>query len=205
MLLSSKKLDRYMLPSLIGLGLISSVFYYYLIRNFYRVKLILVAFMLTWGLYLSFLHPDYLSYYSPYGGGLTQGMFIIEPKWVIGAHEIKDFVSSEMNSTNQLPFTKAARFNKIKRNKTLMDNKLVVALPEKYYTQTYPFINQTGAWAVIASLRDDAQYADYFIYPVWEDTSGKVNRHKLEYYDSIYINGVFRDSKAFNVYKRVGE
>jgi hypothetical protein len=201
MLISSKKLDRYMLPTLMSLSLVGSVFYYYIIRYYKRVSLSLVALLLLWGIYLGFLHPDYLSYYSPYGGGLSRGIYIIEPKWLIGGKDIQSYLLNDIKKYNRTPFVEEAAFRKIKRRTKLMENKLVVALPEKYYAQAYPFVNETGAWAVVESLSDDAKFADYFIYPVWEDTSSGVTKHQLEYFESIKIRGV----PAYSVYKRVGD
>jgi hypothetical protein len=201
MLLSSKKLDRYMLPTLMGLSFISSVFYYYIISAKSWLKYLLAFVVIVWSVFLIKIHPDYLSYYSPFGGGLRAGMNIIEPKWLIGAPEIQQFLRDDMEKNNKVAFVKAADFRKIKRRPELMQNKLVVAMPEKYYAQAYPFVNETGAWAVVDQLADDAKYANYFIYPVWDDTSDKVTKHKLKYYDSVYVRGI----ASYKVYLRMGD
>ncbi len=201
MLISSKKLDRYMLPSLIGLSLISSVFYYYLLRLINWSRYILGGLVAGWLMFMVYIHPDYLSYYSPFGGGLSKGIYILEPKWLIGTRNIQDFLRTDMEKNGKTAFVKAADFRKIKRRQELMNNKLVVALPEKYFTQAYPFVDEVGAWAVVDQLADDAKYANYFIYPAWEDGSDKVTKHKLKYHDAIYIRGV----PAYKIYERVGD
>ena len=132
---------------------------------------------------------------------MSKGIYIIEPKWLIGASDIQNYLREDMEKTGKNAFVPEAPFRKIKRRSKLMQNKLVVALPEKYYTQAYPFVNETGAWAVVETLSDDAKYAKYFIYPVWEDTSGEVTKHELKYIDSISTRGV----EVYRVYERVGD
>ncbi len=198
---SSKKLDRYVLPSLLSLVLISTSFYYYLLKYKANIfyKLVLPIFIIWLG-FLAYIHPDYLSYYSPFTGGLRNGITIIEPKWMYGGLAVQDYFKEVSQERGYTPFTKAQPFNEIRRKKALMADKLTVAFPEKYYNQTYPFILQIGGKAIIDKLTDEAQQAKFFVFPVWEDRHEYLDKHKLRYFDSIYVRGV----KSFNVYERVG-
>ena len=194
-----------MLPTLLGLSLLSSIFYYYLLRSFAWAKYVGGVIITVWLMYLAFLTPDYLVYYSPYGGGTSKGIYVIEPKWVIGSQDLKAYLRNDIAQNQRTPFTEDFPFRKLKRKNEFMDRMLVVGLPEKYFTQLYPFVIESGAWPVVATLTDDARKADYFIFPVWEDTWQKINRFDLEYVDSIYMSGVFKDTKVFNVYRNLGE
>ena len=95
----SKKLDRYALPTLAGLLLISSVFFNYGINYIVSIASKLGKFNLPKSLSLAILflpslltvliiHPDYFSYFNPIFGGLKSGIYILEPKWLIGEKNI---------------------------------------------------------------------------------------------------------------------
>ena len=79
-----------------------------------------------------------------------------------------------------------------------LDSKMIVAFDEKYYTQIWPFIRETGGWAVIQDITGQAKYAHYFVYPVWNDSGPSETRFKVEYMGSIKIRGV----SVYNVYRQ---
>ena len=189
----SKKLDRYVLPSLLALVMIAAFFYNWLLLHKHRVlgSTALVIFALYT---LVRVHPDYFSYYSLLGGGLRAGINILEPKWIIGAPEIVDFFNRLAASKNLRPFIGDESFAK----DSDLANKLTVAFPEKYYTQIWPFIREVGGWAVIADLTPEAKKTKYFVYPVWDDQSKSEDRFDLVFVNSIKIRNV----AAYNVYER---
>lgn len=215
----TKKLDRYILPSLASISLLGGFFYTWLIftvlgrfgrdkflrhsRNWGAklgpqsekvVKIVASSFFLTIVGYQSLsLTPDYFSYYSPLLGGLSKGIYALEPKWIIGQHEVAKYFSDVMKKENLDTFSQGQSFD----NQKDLSAKLTVAFPEKYYTQIWPFIRRIGGWATIEDLRDNAKKSRYFVYPVWDDYSYREKRFKLEYKDSIYLKGV----KLYNVYQ----
>jgi len=221
--LPTKKLDRYILPSLASLSLLAGFFYTWLFQTIGKrlcegklcallgagpgpakaghptpqmaQKLAPITLFVIIVAYQSLsLTPDYFSYYSPLFGGLQKGAYALEPKWIIGQHQIAKYIVKLMHTQNLKPFQQGQSLN----NQKDLSEKLIVAFPEKYYTQIWPFIRQTGAWATIEDLTGDAKKSNYFVYPVWDDYSGKETRFKLVYQDSIYLRGV----KLYNVYQR---
>ena len=91
----SKKLDRYIIPSMTGLIFIAAFFYEYVftqVRSRFRVVGIALL-----GLIVIFplvtVHPDYFSYYNPLFGGLHTGIRVLEPKWMIGGREVSNYFS----------------------------------------------------------------------------------------------------------------
>ena len=88
---------------------------------------------------------------------------------MIGHHEISSYFSREMEGA----FSGS-----------------IVAFPEKYYTQIYPFMQEIEITPVIEARTPDALRADYFVYPVWEDTSFMEDRVSISLVDSIYLRGV---------------
>ena len=215
----TKKLDRYILPSLASISLMAGFFYTWLIfvlvpkimsdkflcrlrngqengtRSEKGIKLVAVAAFMVMASYQSLsLTPDYFSYYNPMFGGLSKGIYVLEPKWIIGQHQIAQYFVDLMNTKNLEPFTQGQSFD----NQKDLSNKLTVAFPEKYYTQIWPFIRKIGGWAVIESITPNAKRTTYFVYPVWDDYSGRETRFKFTYVDSVYLRGV----KLYNVYQR---
>jgi hypothetical protein len=200
----TKKLDRYILPSLATLCLVAGFFYTWLV--FVGIpKLISAHRSVTAGIcaaalfsivtYQSLaLTPDYFSYYNPMAGGLAAGIYTLEPKWIIGQHQITKYFGKLMTSKRLEPFTQGQSFD----NQKDLSHKLTVAFPEKYYTQVWPFIKQIGGWATIEDLTPDARKTTYFVYPVWDDYAIRETRFKLAYMDSIYLRGI----KLYNVYQR---
>jgi len=160
-------LDRYILPTLLGLVLLSTYFYLSLFaklgKKWGSALILSVAILSAFTIFS--LKRDYFSYFNPLFGGLEKGIFILEPKWMIGHHEIADFFSQ-------------------------LKSPAVIAFPEKYYTQIYPFIQKIGHTPVIESITPEAQKANFFVYPVWEDTSATETRFSLKLVDSIYLRGV---------------
>lgn len=203
--LPSKKLDRYIIPVIAHLSFVIAFFYVYFFNkissvvikkaNFQLTNLLIIIVFVAAFAYQSLkLTPDYFSYYNPIFGGLARGVYLLEPKWIIGHHEVVKYLTKLMKEQGFEPFYKGQSLN----NQKDLSRKLVVAFPEKYYTQIWPFVKRAGAWATIEDLRDDAQKSKYFIYPVWNDYSNLETRFKLEYFDSIY----FKNVKLYNVYKK---
>lgn len=210
----SKKLDRYILPTLGSLALIAGFLYTWVMGKFCALfvagpgparagrptpqtaqKLAPITLFLAVVAYQSLsLTPDYFSYYNPLFGGLAKGVYALEPKWIIGQHQVANYFVVLMKKQNLEPFRQGQSIN----NQKDLSHKLIVAFPEKYYTQIWPFIQKTGAWAAIEDLTGDAKRSNYFVYPVWDDFSAKETRFKLVYTDSIYLRGV----KLYNVYAR---
>lgn len=183
----SKKLDRYILTSLIFLSIALLSFLY---DKYKKITISLLILNLATVFYLRF---DFFSYYNPLAGGLSAGINMVEPKWVFGQKEIVDFFSDEIKIKNKDVFSEGNDINKISKE----NNNLVVALPEKYYTQLYPYFRLIGAWAVINEIKPQAQKASYFMFPVWEDNSIEfISRYNLRYYKDIDVRGV----SVFKVY-----
>lgn len=200
LLFSSKKLDRYILPNFLTLALVSTSFYYQvLLQKMNYFKIIFFPVFVIWVVFLGSIHPDYLSYYSPFTGGLRVGIHVIEPKWVYGGLNIRDYFQNLKTANGYTDFTQEAPFKELMSQNYLLKDKLVVAFPEKYYNQLYPFLDQIGGRAVIDKLTGESKYAKFFVFPVWEDRHMYLDKHKLEYFDEIYVRGV----KSFIVYKRL--
>lgn len=193
----SKKLDRYCLPALVSLNLIAVYFYTYIFRKIKRINVLLFGILLLPGFFIvARIHPDYYSYFNPFFGGLRTGIFIIEPKWLIGEPQISSYFEllkaekglSDFGDTNIDELL----------DKPELDTKLTIAFQEKYYTQIWPFIRNIGGWAVIEDLTPYAVRAKYFVYPVWDDVSDQETRFNLSYVGSIKVRGV----DLYNVYEK---
>ena len=209
-IIPTKKLDRYILPALASISLLAGFFYTWAINKFcallktgpgfapiFQMARKLVAITAFVGLfaYQSLaLTPDYFSYYNPMFGGLAKGIYTLEPKWIIGQHQVTQYFA-DLIKTNRLElFTQGQSFD----NQKALSHKLTVAFPEKYYTQIWPFIRKIGGWATIEDLSPNARRTTYFVYPIWDDYSNQETRFTLIYLDSIYLRGV----KMYNVYQR---
>ncbi len=194
----SKKLDRYIMPAFLSLLLLSSFFYLWMLE---KIKLNNVfkygMFFLCCAIPMISIHPDYLSFYNPLMGGLKTGIFVIEPKWMIGQREIVSYFKQVQKDKNYKFSGDDVSFEKLIKNNTY-DEVLTVGFPEKYYTQIWPFFREMGGWAVIQDLSGFAKYTRYFVYPVWEDTSKEENRFTLEFVGTIKLRGV----DVYNVYIR---
>ncbi len=198
MAIPSKKLDRYLLPSILSLLLIAGFFFNWVLAKTKHFYLWLVVLMLPAGLMLARLHPDYFAYYNPLVGGLKVGITVLEPKWIIGQHEIVKYLADLKAREGFESFTQGDGFDELLHTSKL-DNKLVVGFPEKYYTQIWPFVREIGAWATISDLTAHAKESKYFVYPVWADASVGENRFKIEYVDDIKLHGVV----VYKVYRLV--
>lgn len=199
MTIPTKKLDRYLLPSIVFSTLLAASFYMWVFSRlnlaFYKKYLFLLFILIICTIRV---HPDYFSYYNPLFGGLKTGIKVIEPKWLIGKNQIVAYFKSLLESGAYSSFAEGEAFDTLFANGDL-ENRLVIGFPEKYYTQIYPFIQEIGAWATIKDLTPHAKETIFFVYPVWEDDSAKEDRFKIEYVDSIYLRGV----AIYNVYRRI--
>lgn len=184
----SKKLDRYILTSMVFLSIaVSSIIWE-------KYKKIVVSFIFINLLTMVYLKNDYFSYYNPIFGGISSGIFSFEPKWAFGQKEIQSYFQNEFDSIGYEVFGPNESLDKTQKE----NNKMIVALPEKYYTQLFPYFRQIGSWAVINELKPDAQKAKYFIFPVWENTILEFEtRYNLQKVNSIFV----QNTEVFQVYK----
>jgi len=184
----SKKLDRYVVTSMILLSL--SVLVWFLEKN---LKFLVVFLFLNLFVVL-YLRGDYFSYFNPLFGGTSVGIQSIESKWIFGQKEIQNYFIKEKESNSYDSFLDGENIDKISKD----HNKLVVALPEKYYTQLSPYFRLIGGWGVINELKPDAVKANYFIFPVWDNQVKDFDlRYNLEEVLPIYVNNI----EIFKVYK----
>lgn len=192
----SKKLDRYLLPSMVSLVLVATASIELLIEKFSTKfsksfwKMGLVVFLPAI-IILTVLHPDYFSYYSILGGGLKKGIWAVEPKWVIGQHELMDYLDQQRAQSNLPKFQPGESLNKAFDT---LDKRLVVAFPEKYYTQLHPFVRRIGGWATITSIKPESKNAEYIIFPVWFDPTD--HKDPWEFKEQVFLRGV----PIYNVY-----
>ncbi len=207
----TKKLDRYILPTLVFLCLTAGFVFTWLlfvvvpkcsaryIKTASPYVPIGVSFlaMLALGYQTLKLTPNYFAYYNPFLGGLTTGIYNLEPKWLIGQRSITEYFANLMIQHNLTAFSAGESFD----NQQDLSTKLTVAFPEKYYTQIWPFIRRIGAWATIEDLTPNALRTRYFVYPAWNDYSSTETRFPLKYVDAIYLDGV----KLYNVYERTSQ
>lgn len=186
----SKKLDRYIFSFMI---LLSLIIYSYIYDFSKKILFYFLGINLFFVIYLNF---DYFSYYNPLVGGVRNSIQWIEPKWIFGQKEITSYFSNELKNN---------KFEELEGEILLSDipeknNYLIVAVPEKYYTQLYTYFKLINARLVINTLRPEAVKARYFIFPVWDDSSTSENfsqRYNLTMYDQIKVRGV----SIFNIYK----
>lgn len=197
----SKKLDRYILPSLVSLSLVSSIFYYFVWSSLEKGKKCLWIFLIATPLITAFtVHPDYFSYFNPVFGGLKTGIQVLEPKWMIGQREVLSYFNKVKLEDGKEDVSSDTSLEELVDTEGIKKI-LVVGFPEKYYTQIWPFFDVNGMRAVIKDLTPFAIHSDYFVYPVWEDDSFQEDRFKIE-----YIGSIKKDNVAlYNVYKRIKE
>lgn len=199
MSIPSKKLDRYLLPSIAASTFIATTAYYYIYNELTAnaKKTFVTVFIAVIVLSNISIHPDYFSYYNPMFGGLQKGITVIEPKWLIGQREIVNFFTVEKDKNQFEDFPAGSSIDSFV-NSSEIENKLVIGFPEKYYTQVWPFIEAIGARATIKDITAQAVNTKYFVYPVWDDTSVEENRFEIRYLDSIKVRGV----EVYKVYVR---
>lgn len=198
MTIPTKKLDRYFLPSLVALSLVSSFYFDWVIDKFKNIQIRNIAVLLVGSFVLItnlWVHPDYFSYYNPLFGGLEKGIYVIEPKWLIGQQEVVSYFSTIKRVGEYEDFGEQSLDSLL--NTDAIDNKLVIGFPEKYYTQVWPFVKLIGAEATIKDITGQATNTEFFVYPVWDDTSNEEERFEIIKYDEIKLRGV----PIYNVYK----
>jgi hypothetical protein len=199
----TKKLDRYILPALVVISLISSMFYVWVFEKINNKKVwqraaCVILFFIP-AVYTNInVHPDYFSYFNPLFGGLKTGVQVIEPKWLIGSREVVDYFTDLSEKTGMEP-SWSASFEELvyKAHGKNLEKAMTVGFKEKYYIQIWPFFRELGSWAVINELTPFAIKTKYFVYPVWDDTSSQETRFDLTYLDNIKLRGV----PLYNVYK----
>ncbi len=175
----SKKLDRYILPLLLCMLLLASLAYTRLLHYLVKTQrlFVLLAFGLVGTYTLWNLHADYFSYYNPLVGGLSTGITVVEPKWIIGQHAIEAFLDT--------------------LDGTPKDRKFVIAFPEKYFTQIYPFVREQDMEPVIADIPQELLRSDYLIVPVWFLTNPYDGKAGLVFITQVTLRGV----PLYNVFK----
>jgi len=184
----SKKLDRYVVTSMVLISL--SVLVWFLEKYSKLVIVFLMINLFT----IVYLRGDFFSYFNPVFGGTGVGVYTIESKWIFGQKEIQNYFIKEKEFNSYESFLEGENIDKIAQN----HNKLVVALPEKYYTQLFPYFRLIGGWGVINELKLDALKANYFIFPTWDNNIKEFElRYNLGEVSPILINNV----EIFKVYK----
>jgi len=189
----AKKLDRYAFLFLI---LLSIIIYSYIYDFSKKLLLYFVGINVFFIFYLNF---DYFSYYNPLIGGVKNGINLVEPKWIFGQKELTDFFANEKKLNGYDDYIESDNIQEIE----LKNNKLIVAIPEKYMVQLYPYFHLISSKAVINTFTGEAVKAKYFIFPVWQDeslTGGYITNYNLVYYNNVTVRGV----PIFNVYKLNG-
>lgn len=204
MTIPSKKLDRYLLPSITSLLLVSAFFYDWLlefavkkirfVKNYFIATIILFIPAILCAIYI---HPDYFSYYNPLFGGLRTGVKIIEPKWMIGQREVIEYFEQLKANEAIEEFAPDESLDELV-NSDKIKNKLTVGFPEKYYTQIHPFIEEIGGRATIKDITAQAVNTKYFVNPVWDDDSLDENRFNIKQIGSIKLRGV----EVYRVYEK---
>lgn len=199
----SKKLDRYILPSIIASVLIAAFFFEHVLifikgKFKYGKEMFLIGLAVPIITTLVLLHPYYLSYYSPFLGGLRRGIYDIEPKWMIGHHEIVDHFEEVIQEEGLEKYEPGESLDS-QLNKMSIRNKLTVGFQEKYYTQIWPFMDEIGARATIKDITVHAENSNYFVYPVYNDDSYLEDRVRLEQVGTVKLRGV----DLYNVYKKI--
>lgn len=198
MTIPSKKLDRYLLPAIMALVLAAVLTFEHWaskLRNGYVAAVLIPAVV-----FAIYLHPNYFAYYSPLAGGLKHGMFIVGPKWTFGQREL----TAELTRIKQedgLTGFEDSSLVKLYFEEEQRKNKLVVAFPIQYFSQLYPFVYSLDGWPTIDALREDASRSNYFVYPVWDESSPSIHSYNLVLRSQVYLHGV----PIYNVYNKVDE
>lgn len=193
----SKKLDRYILPELVVMSLVSSMFFVWLFEKLKFGKVKIVLFIIPAILTALYLHPEYMSYYNPMFGGIKIGVKVLEPKWLIGTSNLVDYFKIKLEKDGLKPSynTSFEELVYVRRGRDLVPL-LTVAFREKYFTQIYPFFREFGAWPVIESLAPFAERTKFFVYPVWDDTAATDTKYGLKYIDTVSLRG----APLYNIY-----
>jgi 4-amino-4-deoxy-L-arabinose transferase-like glycosyltransferase len=196
----SKKLDRYILPSIMSLSLISSYALYYLLERFAKYRYLLVGLIILSAIATySYLNFDFLSYYNPLLGGLKTGIYVLEPKWLIGTTDILKYFDQLKKEKGYIDAPTDIPYEELIYKQNIINKVLTVGFLEKYYTQIWPFFREKNNWAVIQELRPFAVKTHYFVFPVWDDQSVAEWRFKLNLVGTISERG----TPLYRVYERV--
>ena len=147
-------------------------------------------------LIIFYIRYDFFSYFNPLIGDNRFAPLWIESKWTYGQKELVDFFRNEILINNFELFSSdnldVGRISK-------KHKKMIVALPEKYYTQLYPYFRLLSSQAVINDLSAHAQKANYFIFPAWEHYPQEYkDRYALEFLTTIKVRG----EDTYFVYKK---
>ncbi|MBI2414970.1 glycosyltransferase family 39 protein [candidate division WWE3 bacterium] len=214
MMIPAKKLDRYILPTMMALVLVVAFMFEWLIDYISsKIRLALrkksvsktMQEILKNGGYVVLipafivpliLYPNFSSYYNPLAGGLKKGIFMVEPKWTFGQRELSKELA-RLKIEDNLKGFEGSSLKKL-YYKDILREKLVVAFPIQYYSQLYPFVYKLDGWPTIDTLRQDAKQSNYFVYPVWDEMSPAFKNYNLKYRSSVYLRGV----TIYNIYTR---
>lgn len=195
----SKKLDRYILPAILSMFMIAGFTFQYLLGLLKKYRIIgIITLYLPALITLGIIRYDYLSYYSPLFGGLKSGMFILEPKWLIGKNEIMQYFKELKSERGFIDAPEDKSFEDLIYKRSEVSKMLTVGFQEKYYTQIWPFFRENNDWSLIMELRPFAVNTRFFVYPVWNDESSSEWRFPLKEQGKIYIRGVH----AYTVYEK---
>lgn len=140
--ITSKKLDRYTLPLLFPMAMFTTYLVYGFISRFKKIAYWILGFVFAVDLaFLTWIHPNYLVYYSPFIGGPYYGMQIIEPKWVIGFDQVANY----LNEQNKLS-----------------TKKLNVVTPDAHILSYFAYFEP------IYPDNPEARKGDYFVIPTFK-------------------------------------
>lgn len=175
--ITSKKLDRYLLPEVFPLGVFTAYFVMYWINKYKKYTVIaIVMFIIFRSITIAQIHPNYLVYYSPFIGGNEKGMLIIEPKWVIGFDKVADYLNKEQSYA---------------------DHKLQVVTPDAH------ILSYFANFEPIYPDNTEARKGEYFVIPVWKPRSANpmIEQFGLtpdQLATKVYIGGV----EYYDIYKK---
>lgn len=186
----SKKLDRYILPSMLLISLWCLSYIYD------RYRKLIYSFLILNLLVIFYIRYDFFSYFNPAVGDNRFAPFWIESKWTYGQVELLEFFRKEIAVNNYESFSlDELDIGRLDRR----HRKLVVAFPEKYYTQLHPYLRLLGSQAVIMDLSAHAQKANYFVFPAWEHRPDYyMDRYNLSILSTIRVRG----EDTYYVYKK---
>jgi len=98
MALSSKKIDRYILPSLMALCFFVALTLYSLVKN--RIKVVIAVLAIQLFLLSISIFPDYFNYANPLLGGLGASLKVFGPMdWGAGYYKVADFLNTYPRTT----------------------------------------------------------------------------------------------------------
>ena len=180
LIIVSKKLDRYLLPVMFGMVIMSSYFLISILRNKLKLLLLGTMFLIVYRLLIFYgYHPNYLAYYSPLVGGLERGMYVVEPQWLMGYDEVAEY------------------FNKKVKNND--DESVKVAIAD------YDYLKPFAKFKVLNIKHEvERDNADYFVLPVYRKKNNQFyyDNYELEKQDEyISVAGV----RIYKIYKLEGK